>query len=118
MDAQAISDIFGPAMPVRVRRMFGGFGVFDGALMFALVYDGEIFLKTSQTTRVRFAEAGSAPFVYRSRGRERDLGYWRLPEVALDDPDELARWAALALEAARERAVVRRRGSPAPRSPR
>lgn len=111
MDAQAIQDIFSPVIPVRVRRMFGGFGVFDGEMMFALVFDGTFFLKTTPATRAHFAAAGSAAFVYRGRGRERDLGYRRLPEAALDDPDELARWTKLAVQAALDSARLRRRGS-------
>lgn len=114
MDAEAIREIFADVLPVRVRMMFGGYGIYDGELMFALAYDGEIYLKTSEATRPRFAAAGSAPFVYRSRSHERDLGYWKLPEDALDDAELLREWVALAVQAARERKAagpVRRRGS-------
>lgn len=114
MDAEAIRDLFADTLPVRVRMMFGGYGIYDGELMFALAFDGEIYLKTSETTRPRFAAAGSTPFVYRARGRERDLGYWKLPVDALDDTDLLRGWVELAVQAARERGrakPVRRRGS-------
>lgn len=114
MNAEAIREIFAEVLPVRVRAMFGGCGIYDGDLMFALAFDGEIYLKTSEVTRPRFVAAGSAPFVYRARSRERDLGYWKLPEAALDDSDLLRGWVDLALQAARERKAakaVTRRGS-------
>lgn len=114
MHAEAIREIFADVLPVRVRMMFGGYGIYDGDLMFALAYDGEVYLKTSAATRPRFAAAGSAPFVYRARSRERDLGYWKLPDEALDDASLLRDWVELALQAARERKAakpVRRRGS-------
>jgi DNA transformation protein len=28
------------------------------------------------------------------------MPYWSVPDIALDDPDEMAKWARLALEAA------------------
>ena len=112
MDADTIREIFADVLPVRVRRLFGGHGIYDGDLIFAIQAGGEIYLKTSDATRQRFVEAGSEPFVYRQRSQPRDLGYWKLPEAALDEPDVLRHWVELALQAARERASakVRRRG--------
>jgi DNA transformation protein len=112
VDAEAIRDIFSDVLPVRVTRLFGGHGIYDGELIFAIQAGGEIYLKTSDATRQLFVDAGSAPFVYRQRNQPRDLGYWKLPEAALDDTDILRHWVGLALQAARERAAgkVRRRG--------
>lgn len=114
MDADGIREIFADILPVRVRRMFGGLGVYDDERIFALVFQDEIFLKIDEQTQGRFEAAGSQPFTYEARGRERALGYWRLPDAALDDSDELRLWTDLARAAARRRAnvaPVRRRGS-------
>ncbi|WP_439500040.1 TfoX/Sxy family protein [Bosea sp. (in: a-proteobacteria)] len=111
MRADAVVELFAPVLPVRTKRMFGGLGVYDGELIFAIVFDGEVYLKTSGQTRSLFAEAGSVPFTYAARSRERETGYWRLPEAAFDDGEELRRWTGLALEAARAAKTLRRRGS-------
>jgi DNA transformation protein len=116
MDAEAVAELFAPVLPVRTKRMFGGLGVYDGELIFAIVFDGEVFLKTSEQTRPLFADAGSVPFTYAARSRERETGYWRLPEAAFDGAGELRRWTDLALEAARAAKSLRRRGS-SPRAP-
>lgn len=108
MDGAAIVDLFAPVLSVRTRRMFGGLGIYDGELMFALAFDGEIFLKTSDETRPRFLAAGSEPFRYAALGREREMGYWKLPDVALDDSDALAEFTKLALAAARQAALRKR----------
>jgi DNA transformation protein len=50
MDAAAVAELFAPVLAVRTRRMFGGLGVYSGEAMFALAYDGEIFLKTTEAT--------------------------------------------------------------------
>lgn len=99
--------------------MFGGLGIYDGEAMFALAFEGEIFLKTTDTTRPEFVAAGSEPFRYIARSRERELGYWRLPAAAFDDEDVLRRFTEFALVAAREAALRKsikplRRPSPHP----
>jgi DNA transformation protein len=116
MDAEAIREIFAEILPVRVRMMFGGQGIYDGDLMFALADDGEIYLKADAATKARFEQAGSRPFTYDRNGKPFSLNYWRLPDSAFDDVDELRGWTELALGAARSARPVRRRGS-SPRAP-
>lgn len=105
MDAQSIRDVLAGFGPVTIRKMFGGHGVFRDGLMFALEADGEIYLKADDTSEPAFAEAGSRPFVYASKGRGVTMRYWRTPEAALDDPDVMAAWAREAYRAARAAAT-------------
>jgi DNA transformation protein len=107
MDAGAIADIFADFGKVRVRRVFGGHGVYADEVVFALELRGEIFLKVDAQSEAAFAAVGSTPFTYvrRSNGKSTTLPYWRMPETAFDDPDELRRWCDLALEAARRAAL-------------
>lgn len=107
MDADAIRDLFAALGTVRVRRMFGGQGVYLGDAMFALEASGELYLKADAETAAAFERAGSARFVYTKDGRATAIGYWRLPEPALDDPDEAARWGRLAVAAARRAAAAK-----------
>ena len=114
MDSEFIRELFTPFRPVAVRRMFGGAGVFCDGLMFALVFDGAIYLKVDETSIPDFEREGSRPFTYtraKSPGRvgRASLAYWRLPERLYDDPDELAVWAASALAIAERRKFPPRR---------
>jgi DNA transformation protein len=102
MDQDSIRDIFREAGLIRLRRMFGGQGIYRDDLMFALEFGGELFLKVDDATREFFGELGSRPFTYTGRnGKPLSMSYWRLPESALDDPEEAARLAELAVAAAR-----------------
>jgi DNA transformation protein and related proteins len=101
VESEAIADLFAKLGPVRTRCMFGGQGVYAGELMFALEIDGELFLKVDNATEPAFRAAGSRPFVYDRDGRATTMSYWRLPDAAIDDPEEAARWGCLALDAAR-----------------
>lgn len=112
MDAEGIRELFASVLPVRVRRMFGGHGIYDGDTMFALEQGGEVYLKADAESENRFVAAGSSPFVYSRGAKPFQMSYWRLPEAALDDEDALREWTLLALAAARRGASpLRRRGS-------
>jgi DNA transformation protein len=107
VDAEAIQDLFQDLGPVRIRRMFGGYGVYAGEHMFALATGGEIYLKADDASRPDFEAAGSRPFTYKAKGRTMRLGYWLMPEDGIDDPSGAARWARLAVEAATRAAASR-----------
>ena len=113
MDPEFIRELFTPFRPVTVRRMFGGAGIFCDGLMFALVFDGAIYLKVDDASIPDFEREGSRPFVYtraKSPGKigRASLSYWRLPERLYDDPEELTVWAERALAIARRKKTTPR----------
>ena len=115
MQVDGIRELFEPAGPIALRRMFGGHGIYRDGRIVALSVDGGIWLKTDALSRPAFESAGSRPFTYaKSTGVTVALSYWALPEEAFDDPDSLRRWVRLA-EAAADRVAEnppakRRRG--------
>ncbi len=97
-----LQDLFGALGTVRARSMFGGVGVYIDELMFAFLdRDETIYLRADAETRQAFEAAGSQPFRYALKtGEEFEIGYWRMPEDALESPESAAEWGRLALEAA------------------
>jgi DNA transformation protein len=100
--------------PVSIRKMFGGAGVYAGGLMFGLIADDTLYLKADETLRRELSEAGSEPFVWTPqsgprKGEAVDLGYLRLPEEALDDPELACAWGRKALAVARAKAAKKRK---------
>ncbi len=107
MDADGLKELFEPFGAVTVKRMFGGHGVYAEGLCFAVESGGEVFLKVDAQSQPDFSAAGSSPFIYVARGKPMTTSYWRLPAKAHDEADELIRWAALGLEAARRAAEAK-----------
>jgi DNA transformation protein len=106
VDAEAIRELFAAFGPVRVRRMFGGAGIFADGIIIAIVADGVIYLKADEATVPAFEAEGLQPFSYQAgSGKRAVMSYWRMPDRLYDDPDELARWARGALAAARRTAA-------------
>jgi DNA transformation protein len=85
----------------RVKRMFGGLGLFADDVMFGLVDDGQIYLKTDAPLEAELRAAGAHPWLYTERrgpraGITAETSYLSLPDGACDDPEEACRWAGRA----------------------
>jgi DNA transformation protein len=119
-DPSRFDDLFAPFGRILVRRMFGGEGLFRDGIMFGLVWDERIFLKTSETTRNAFVAEGCAAFTYRTKKGEGTLtSYYALPDHLYDDPDALAEWARSAFSVALQSPTgqkKQRKGAPAGQS--
>lgn len=97
---------------VRVRRMFGGHGLYVDGLFVAIIADERLYLKVDATSRARFEAAGCQPFVYMAKGRPHSLNYFTAPDEAMESPALMAPWVRLATEAAlRARALKTAPGS-------
>ena len=93
-------ELFAPLGPVRVKRMFGGFGVYVDEVFIALVADEQLYLKADDETRARFEAAGCTPFTYEAAGKRTALGYWSAPDDAMESSALMMPWARLAIAAA------------------
>jgi len=106
LDPDFIHELFAPFRPITMKRMFGGAGLYAEGLMFAIVFDGAIYLRVDAASIPEFEREGSAPFVYplaKTHAGRPSRHFWRLPDRLYDDPDELAVWAARALAIAEQK---------------
>jgi DNA transformation protein len=99
--------------PVQIKRMFGGAGGYADGVMFLLLADDAIYLKADDALKAELRAEGSGPFVWTPEngpraGEQVEMGYWRLPDSALDDPDEAAGWGRKALAVAKSKAKAKK----------
>jgi DNA transformation protein and related proteins len=107
-----VQELFAGMGRVEVKRMFGGAGAWSDGLMFLLLTDDTIHIKVDDALKIELKEEGSGPFVWQPqsgprKGEKIDLGYWRLPDAALDDPDLAAEWGRKALGVAKAKAAAK-----------
>jgi DNA transformation protein len=107
-----VKELFAGLGPVQIKRMFGGAGGYADGVMFLLLTDDAIYLKADEALKAELRERDCGPFVWEPqsgprKGEKVDLGYWRLPDSALDDPDEATTWGRKALAAARAKAEAK-----------
>ena len=107
-----VKELFAGVGSVQIKRMFGGAGGYADGVMFLVLGNDTIHIKVDEALKAELREQGSGPFEWTPQNGPRagetiDLGYWRLPDSALDDPDEAALWGRKALKIAKAKAAAK-----------
>ena len=91
------AELFAPlGGEITTRKMMGALAIYhDGVIFAALDGEGRVYLKAKGAFAQDMAAEGATPFET-ARGT---MGYWTLPDAALDDPDLACDWARRALAA-------------------
>jgi DNA transformation protein len=95
-----VVELLQPMGDVVSRSMFGGYGIFLDGLMFGLVANSTLYLKVDKQTETGYTKKGLEPFSYNKKGKVMKMSYYQAPEEALEDGEELNRWANDAFEVA------------------
>jgi DNA transformation protein len=85
---------------LRVRGMFGGYGIFQDDCMFALIIEDQLYFKADAITRSEFEAKGLNPFTYAARGKLVEVQYFEAPPEVFDEIDEMQSWTHKALTVA------------------
>ena len=99
------------------RKMMGGATLYLDGTIFAILDEGEIWLKADSESDAVWDSEGCEKFrVTFKDGKVDTMNYRRAPPDVHDDPEAMQRWAALALEAGLRGAAKRKpRKKPSPR---
>lgn len=113
MDEEFLRELFASVPGFRLRRMFGGQGIYTGDRILALVVDCQLYLKSDAETDAIYEAEGLQNWHYARTGRSPvRMPYYRMPDAAFDDPDEAQRWIALANGASRRAAQTKGAAKP------
>lgn len=97
-----VEDLFANLGRIRIRKMFGGAGVYSGEDMFALINEDRVYVKSDDTLKADLESEGGESFEWTnpSTGKTIKMSYVSLPVDALDDRVSASDWARKALDVA------------------
>ena len=76
---------------LRLRRMFGGQGLYWGEHFFGLIFDDRLYFKTNERTR-KIYEARGMP-VFQPNERQTLKHYFEVPAEVVENQSQLFEWA-------------------------
>ena len=83
---------------VTCRAMFGGHGLYLGKSFFGIVYEGRLYFKTDEVSRIEYSRRGMKPFHPSER---QTMKYHEVPPDVIENRDEVLVWAQQAIQIAR-----------------
>ena len=94
-DIAFATELFDPLGRITTRKMMGGLCLYAEGQIFAILdHDGQIFMRAKNALAADLAGQGARQF-----GR---MGYWSLPDTALDDSEAACDWARRSLSEAED----------------
>lgn len=95
-----VQEALEPIGTVTMRRMMGGATLYCDGTIFAIVHDGEIWIKADIESNPVWDDRGAERFtVTFATGLTDTMNYRRAPADVYDDPDAMREWAALGIAA-------------------
>lgn len=91
-----------PLGEIHHRALFGGYTLAVDEAVFAMVSDGELYLRACEQSAQYCAKKSSAFLTLLKRGRPVLLNYYRVDEGLWQDREKLLQLSSFALEAARQ----------------
>lgn len=97
-----VEDLFANLGRIRIRKMFGGAGVYSGQDMFALIDKDRVYIKSDDALKEDLESEGGKPFEWTNpkTGKTMRMSYVSLPDQALDSREEASAWGRKALDVA------------------
>ncbi|WP_058913137.1 TfoX/Sxy family DNA transformation protein [Entomohabitans teleogrylli] len=95
-------EFFSPLGNVSSRSLFGGYSLSIDDTVFAMVSEGELYLRACEQTQPYFSQHQVPVLAIHKRGRPVRLNYFRVGESLWQNPETLMDLAAKALQSARE----------------
>jgi DNA transformation protein len=92
-------------LPVAVRHLFGGYGLYLEGTFFGVIADGRLFFHTDTESRAGYIEQGMTAFqpASRPRGPKTVDRNFEVPAEVQSDSRQLRAWAVRGVDRARRR---------------
>ena len=105
-----VQEALEPLGNVTLRKMMGGATLYLDGIVFAIMVDGEIWIKADAETDAIWDAEGCEKFTVTFRDGKVDMmNYRRAPTDVYDDAEALQQWARLGVEAGMRRPVKKKR---------
>ncbi len=96
------------SLPLRTKAMFGGVGIYAGAVIFAIVMDDRLYFKVDDTNRGDYEAAGMEAFRPYANKEVRSKSSYEVPTEVLNNGAVLKAWVAKSLDVAQQKSKQRK----------
>jgi DNA transformation protein len=104
-----VQEALEPLGSVTMRRMMGGATLYLDGVIFAIMVDGEIWMKSDAEADAVWDTVSTERFTVAFKDGSVDMmNYRRAPSDVYDDAEAMQKWVSVSVEAGRRRVVKKR----------
>ena len=104
-----VEEALEPMGRLSMRKMMGGATLYLDGTIFAIMVDGELWLKSDAEADPVWDAVSPERFTVTFKdGKVDSMNYRRAPSDCYDEPEVLRKWASVSVEAGRRRVVKKR----------
>jgi len=104
-----VDEAMEPMGRLSMRKMMGGATLYLDGTIFAIMVDGELWLKSDAEADAFWDQVSPERFTVAFKdGSVDQMNYRRAPSDVYDDAEEMQRWVSVSVEAGRRRVVKKR----------
>jgi DNA transformation protein len=104
-----VQEALEPIGNVSMRKMMGGATLYLDGIIFAIMVDGEIWMKSDAEADAIWDAVSTERFTVTFKDGSVDrMNYRRAPSDVYDDAEAMQRWVSVSVEAGRRRVVKKR----------
>lgn len=97
-----LNDVLGHVTELSSKSMFGGYGIYQKGIIFALIAYDQLYFKVGTSNQSDYVEMGSKPFTYQRKNHlKTTMSYWLVPEEIMDNKDEIVKWVDKSVQASK-----------------
>jgi DNA transformation protein and related proteins len=96
--ATYILDLLSHLDNISMRKMFGGYGIYQHGIIFGIIINDIVYFKVDESNQKLYTAYNSEPFSYEGKNKKRiTLSYWQVPSEILENRLELENWVDLSV---------------------
>ena len=104
-----VQESLGPMGVVTMRKMMGGATLYLDGTIFAIMVDGELWMKSDAEADAIWDAVSPERFTVSFKdGKIDSMNYRRAPSDVYDDAEAMQKWVSVSVEAGRRRVVKKR----------
>jgi DNA transformation protein len=88
---------------LRTEAMFGGYGIYQGDTMFAIIVKDSLYLKADVLTQPDFLAQHLQPFTYVVKNKMMTMSYYQAPDEVFENSEIMQHWVKSAIEVSKRK---------------
>jgi len=92
-----ILDVLSLCDNITAKRLFGGYGLYQNGIIFAIIVENELYFKVDESNIDLYQNLNSEPLTFHAKGKTISMSYRKVPDEIIENKELLVTHVELAV---------------------